>query len=67
MLEMHISLSNNSSAALKSKQLEDIKSDKFEREVRKSNKMSENGSQIQHQGHRPVQYVGRSLVYFEVF
>ena len=66
MLDMHISLSYNSSAALKSKQLEGIISNKLERDVRKSNKMFENGSQIQHQGHRPVQYVERGLVIFEV-
>ena len=66
MLDMHISLSNNSSAALKSKQLEGVISNKLERDVRKSNKMFENGSQIQHQGHRPVRYVERSLVVFEV-
>ena len=67
MLDMHISLSYNSSAALKSKQLEGIISNKLERDVRKSNKMFENGSQIQHQGHRPVQYVERSLAVFEVW
>ena len=66
MLDMHISLSYNSSAALKSKQLEGIISNKLERDVRKSNKMFEKGSQIQHQGHRPVRYVERSLVVFEV-
>ena len=67
LLDMHISLSYNSSAALKSKQLEGIISNKLERDVRKSNKMFENGSQIQHQGHRPVQYVERSLAVFEVW
>ena len=67
MLDMHISLSNNSSAALKPKRLEGIQSNKLKRDVRKSNKMFEKGSQIQHQGHRPVQYVERSLVIFKGF
>ena len=66
MLDMHISLRYNSSAALKSKQLEGLISNKLEQDVRISNKMFEKGSQIRHLGHRPVRYVERSLVVFEV-
>ena len=67
MLDMHISLSYNSSAALKSKQLEGMISNKLQRDVRKSNRMFENGSQIQHQGNQTLPYVERSLVVFEMY